>query len=130
MADKEVPLIKAKKTLRKDVKLDPSGFFVIEVDRKNNKIRVEYYSNVYKGKRIVTGNLRMVFQGDKADALCDTIAKKISGLLPEHYLYLGRETQRAQCALEKNKKYIGHISLPNNGWYGVSRSIACGGKFP
>ena len=105
MADKEVPLIEAKKTLRKDVKLDPSGFFVIEVDN-NKKIRVEYYSNVYKDKRIVSGNLKMVFQGEQADALCDTIAKKVSDLLPEHYMYLGRELQRAQCAIEKNKKYV------------------------
>ena len=106
MVDKEVPLIEAKKTLHKDIKLDPSGFFVIEVDKEKKNIRVEYYSNVYKGKKIVTGNLKMVFQGKKADALCDTIAKKISNLLPEHYLYLGREIQRAQCAIEKNKKYV------------------------
>ena len=105
MVDKEVPLIEAKKTLRKDVRLDPSGFFVIEVD-KNKKIRVEYYSNVYKGKKIVTGNLKMVFQGNQADALCDTIARQITDLLPEHYLYLGREIQRAQCAIKNNRKYI------------------------
>ena len=105
MVDKEVPLIEAEKTLRKDVKLDPSGFFVIEVDN-NKKIRVEYYSNVFKDKKIVTGNLKMVFQGERADALCDTIARKVSDLLPEHYMYLGRELQRAQCAIEKNKKYV------------------------
>ena len=58
MVDKEVPLIEAEKTLRKDVKLDPSGFFVIEVDN-NKKIRVEYYSNVFKDKKIVTGNLKI-----------------------------------------------------------------------
>lgn len=106
MVDKEVPLIEATNKLRKDVKLDPEGFFVIEVDKKNKKIRVEFYSNVYKNKRIVTGNLKMVFEGIKADGLCDTIANKISDLLPDHYLYLGRELQRAQDALEKNKKYI------------------------
>ncbi|MCK5459154.1 MAG: DUF4346 domain-containing protein [Thermoplasmatales archaeon] len=27
-------------------------------------------------------------------------------LRAEHYMYLGRELQRAQCALEKNKKYV------------------------
>ena len=106
MVDKEVPLIEAKKMPQKDVKLDPSGFFVIEVDKKQNKIRVEHYSNVYKGKRIVSGNLQKVFQGNRADALCDTIVKNVPDLMPEHYLYLGRELQRAQCSLEKNKKYI------------------------
>ncbi len=106
MAVKEVPLIKAKKNPQKEVILDPNGFFVIEVDKKQIEIRVEYYSNVYKNKRIVSGVLEKVFIGNKADSLCDTIIKNSPTLLPEHYMYLGRELQRAQCALEKNKKYV------------------------
>lgn len=105
MAEKKVPLVKAKKIPKKDVILDPNGFFVIEVDRKQKDIRVEYYSNVYKNNRIVSGVLEKVFLGKKADELSDTIAKNVPELLPTHYLYLGRELQRAQCALEKNKKY-------------------------
>ena len=105
MAEKKVPLIKVKKTPQKNVILDPNGFFVIEVI-KEKKIQVEYYSNVYKKKKIVSGNLQKVFSGNKADALSDTIVKNIPELLPEHYIYLGRELQRAQCALDKNKKYI------------------------
>jgi len=104
MADKEVPLIQAKKTTEKDVILDPKGFFVIEVD--SNTIRVEYYSNVYKQQRIVSGVLQKVFLGTKADALSDTIASHIPYLLPAHYLYLGRELQKAQLAYEQRKKYI------------------------
>jgi hypothetical protein len=106
MAEKKVPLIKAEKTKGKDVILDPNGFFVIEIDRKEKQIRVEYFSNVYKNKRIVSGNLQKVFVGKKADALSDTISKNVPKLLPEHYMYLGRELQRAKCALEKNKKYF------------------------
>jgi len=106
MVNKEVPLIKAKKIAEKDVILDPNGFFVIEVDKKHSEIRVEYYSNVYKKKRIVSGILQKVFSGTKADALCDTIVKNVPDLLLTHYMYLGRELQRAQCALEKNKKYV------------------------
>lgn len=105
MVDKKVPLIEAVKTAEKEVNLDKKGFFVIEVDIQENKIRVEYYSNVYKKERIVSGNLEKVFIGSKADALSDTIAKNVPELRPEHYMYLGRELQRAQCALEKNKKY-------------------------
>jgi dihydropteroate synthase len=48
----------------------------------------------------------MVFQGDKANALCDTIAKYVKGLQPEHYMYLGRELQKVQEALEEKKKYV------------------------
>jgi hypothetical protein len=106
MVDKEVPLVKAEKTPQKDVILDPQGFFVIEVHRKKNEIRVEYYSNVYKKHRIVSGKLQKVFTGSKADALNDTIVKHVPNLLPEHYAYLGRELQRAQDALEHKKVYV------------------------
>ncbi len=104
MVDKEVPLIEAKKTPRKDVVLDPNGFFVIEVYDKG--IRVEFYSNVYKNQRIVSGNLKKVFVGTTADALSDTIASHVPPLRPEHYLYLGRELRRAQCSFEQKKKYV------------------------
>jgi len=104
MVDREIPLIKAKKTREKDVILDPKGFFVIEVDA--NGIRLEYYSNVYRNKRIVSGHLETVFIGTKADALCDSIAHHVPGLRPEHYLYLGRELQKAQLAFEQKKKYV------------------------
>ena len=104
MVDKEIPLIKAKKTQEKDVVLDPQGFFVINVDRTN--IRVEYYSNVYKNKRIVSGRLEKVFIGTKADALSDSIALHVPRLRPEHYLYLGRELHMAQLAFEQKKKYL------------------------
>lgn len=106
MAEKKVPLIKAKKTKQKDVTLDPNGFFIINLDRKRKEIRVEYYSNVYKGRKIVSGILEKVFVGNKANALCDTIAKNVKNLLPEHYMYLGRELQRAQDCLENNKEYV------------------------
>jgi hypothetical protein len=106
MVDKEVPLINAKKIPQKDVILDPNGFFVIELDRKNIEIRVEYYSNVYKKEKIVSGVLEIVFTGKKADMLCDTIAKNVPNLLPTHYMYLGRELQKAEVSLENNTKYF------------------------
>lgn len=106
MVDKEVPLIEARKTSQKDVRLDPGGFFIIGLQRKQKKIRAEYYSNIYKDNKIVSGDLKMVFSGDKANALCDTIVRHVPDLRPEHYAYLGRELQRAQYALEKNKEYV------------------------
>ena len=104
MVDKKVPLIKAKKTPQKDIILDSKGFFIIEVHDK--EISVEYYTNVYKDKRIISGNLKKVFSGIKADALCDTILKHVTDIRPEHYMYLGRELIRAQYALENKKKYV------------------------
>lgn len=104
MVDRIIPIINAKKTLRKDVILDPNGFFIINLI--NRQIRVEYYKNSYKNDKIVSGILTKVFIGSKADALCDTIAKNIKNLRREHYMYLGRELQNAQICLEKNHKYI------------------------
>ena len=106
MVDKKIPLIIAKKTPEKDIKLDQKGFFVIEIDKKQSLIRVEYYTNVYKNKRIVSGTLEKIFLGDKADALSDTIEKNVPKLSSTHYLYLGRELQKAEYSLLKNKKYI------------------------
>ncbi len=105
MPDKEIPLIPACKTKRKDVTLDTQGFFVIEVHHQKNRIHVEYYHNVYKNKRIVSGTLKKIFVGTQADALSDTIAQHVPTLRPEHYLYLGRELQKAQKALENNTSY-------------------------
>ena len=77
-----------------------------KVDRKKEKIRVEYYSNVYQGNKIVSGNIQKVFEGTRADELCDTIAKHVPNLRNEHYMYLGRELMNAQIALEKQTKYV------------------------
>jgi len=65
MLEKKIPLIKAEKIPEKDVKLDPKGFFVIELDKKQDQMRIEYYTNVYKNERIVSGNLQKVFTGKK-----------------------------------------------------------------
>ncbi len=102
---REIPQIEAKKTKEKDVRLDPNGFFVIEIDKKDKKIRVEYYSNVYRENKIVSGKLEKIFVGKKADALSDTIVKHVKNLYPGHYMYLGRELKRAEDALKENKKY-------------------------
>ena len=101
---RDVPFFEAEKTPQKDVTLDPGGFFIIEVKKKT--IKVEYYSNVYRDKKIVSGRLEKVFSGTTADALCDTIARHIPNLRHDHYLYLGRELQRAQYALEHHTKYV------------------------
>ena len=106
MDERKIPLINAKKLPKKDITLDTNGFFVIEIDKKESKIQVEYYSNVYKNKKIVSGKLEKVFIGNKADALCDTISNIVPNLLASHYMYLGRELQKAEIALERNQKYI------------------------
>lgn len=99
-----IPLIKAKKTSKNDVILDPKGFFVIEI--RDKEIIVEYYTNIYRNNKIVTGKLKKVFSGTNADALCDTISKHIKYMRPEHYMYLGGELIKAQYAIVNNIKYV------------------------
>ena len=106
MVDKEIPLIKAEKRSAKDVNLDPAGFFVIEIDNDKSEIRVEYYTNVVKKERIVSGSLQIVFIGRSADELCETIVLHIKDLMADHYMYLGRELQRAECAIKNKRKYV------------------------
>ena len=38
--------------------------------------------------------------------LSDTIAKNVPNLLSTHFMYLGRELQKAEYCLEKNIKYV------------------------
>ena len=104
MTEKKVPLITAVKTPQSKVLLDPKGFFVIEVHK--DRMVVEYYENVVKNDKIVSGNLQKVFEGTRADALCDTIARHLPNLRPEHYLYLGRELMKAQQAFDNHTTYI------------------------
>ncbi len=106
MVNKKVLLINAKKTPENEIELDPNGFFVIELDNKKDLIRVEYYSNVYKNNKIVSGIIQKVFLGNKADAICDTIESNVPNLLSTHYMYLGRELQKAEDALINHKKYV------------------------
>ena len=103
MVKKDIPVIQAEKTKRTDVILDPKGFFVIEV--RDNAIFVEYYTNVYKDGKIVSGAIQKVFTATRADALCDTIAAHVPLLRREHYLYLGRELMKAEQALISNQSY-------------------------
>lgn len=103
MGKNEIPLIEAKKTPRKEVILDPKGFFIIEVHP--DSIMVEFYENVKRDDRIISGKLRKVFTGSHADALSDTIAHHIKDLRPDHYLYLGRELLKAELALQNNQSY-------------------------
>lgn len=98
-----VPVIVAKKTKEKDVVLDKKGFFVIELV--DDQIQVEFYHNVIKNQRIVSGKLTKIFVGSSAAAISDTIARHIPGLRSDHLLYLGRELMRAELALKNNESF-------------------------
>jgi hypothetical protein len=103
MPKKNIPLIIAEKNKKFNCNLDPNGFFIINTS--NDLINVEFYENVIKENKIVSGKLLMVFQGHKADALSQSIVQHIKGLTPEHYIYLGRELILAEKSIKDKTKY-------------------------
>ena len=68
-------------------------------------INVEFYENVIKEGKVVSGKLLMVFQGKKAQDLSYSIAKHVKNLRAEHYIYLGRELIRAEQSIKNKNKY-------------------------
>jgi tetrahydromethanopterin S-methyltransferase subunit A len=96
---------------RRDRKMveDPSGFFLIFIDKERQEIVVEYYKPVSAsakgGDRTATGRLGLVVCGTSAEALCHTIARGNLVSRFEHASYLGREIQKAELALKFGLDY-------------------------
>jgi dihydropteroate synthase len=109
---------------KRSLALDPSGYFIIYVDRQLNLICAKYYSNIIneqglavdpetgkvipaKGK--VNRQAVQLFTGRTAKELCVEIFEKTQPCpvtLFDHAAYLGREAQRAELALLQQQEYI------------------------
>lgn len=100
---KEIPVIHADNTYDVKKKLDPNGFFVIEL--RENRIFVEFYKNVIRDNRIVSGELIKIFNGNNAEQLSNAILVETPELQRDHYMYLGRELMKAEFALQTRTKY-------------------------
>lgn len=85
---------------------DPKGFFVVSINPHKNKIIVEYFQNNKLTKKII---------GDSAEQICKTIANlNLIGDFEqtlEHSMYLARELQKAEFALENSLDYEQDSSL-------------------
>ncbi|CAD5973940.1 Ycf91-like protein [Planktothrix tepida] len=106
------------------IHLDPSGYFIIYIDREARLICAEHYTNAINEKGLAvdpetgepfpcTGSLKRtpttVFQGRTAKELGIKITEEtqpypISCL--DHALYLGREFVKAEIALTTGQPYI------------------------
>lgn len=104
--------------------LDPSGYFIIYVDRQQNLICAKHYSNIINeqglavdpetGKPIpargkVDRQAVQLFTGRTAKELCVEIFENTQPCpvtLFDHAAYLGREAQRAELALLQQQEYI------------------------
>lgn len=100
---KEIPVIDADETYTIQKNLDPNGFFVIEI--RHDSIYVEYYKNIIKNERIVSGDLQKIFRGENAELLSNAILLETEELQKDHYMYLGRELSKAEYALRSHTTY-------------------------
>lgn len=105
MSSRKVRVIEEKKIAEKDMVMDPAGFVVVELY--DGLVHVEFYENVMREDKIVSGRLCFVIEGKNAAALCDSFSLEIGkSLRPEHLLYVGREIQRACDCLKNNCKFV------------------------
>ena len=109
---------------KRSLALDPSGYFIIYIDRQQNLICAKHYSNIINdqglavdpqtGKPIpakgkVDRQAVQLFTGRTAKELCVEIFEQTQPCpvtLFDHAAYLGREAQRAELALLQQQEYI------------------------
>lgn len=107
---------------RRPLSLDPQGYFIISIDRTKRRILAEHYGNTINeqglacdeetGEVIGCGGASQVpqrqFSGRTAKELSVMILEQETGLCShlEHANYLGREFQKAECALLTGAEYI------------------------
>ena len=84
-------------------KYDPRGYYIIEV--KDGEIFVDHYSP--DSQRLGQ------YHGKTAIELTNTLALHHAASDPYHYMYLGRELQKAELALKNNLAYVQDKELQN-----------------
>ncbi len=112
------------KLSKRSLDLDPSGYFIIYVERQQNLICAKYYSNNINDKGLavdpetgqtipargkVDRQAVQLFSGRTAKELCVEIFEKAQPCpvtMFDHAAYLGREAQRAELALLQQQEYI------------------------
>ena len=97
--------ISAKYHRIKDWVMDPKGYFLIDIDRKKNLIRVGY-CKFTKLKNPPVNDMVAIVYGKTAIEIVNTLIKQkfVSSL--QHAGDMGIELCKAQIALEYNLKYI------------------------
>ena len=108
----------------RSIALDPSGYFIIYVERQQNLICAKHYSNIINDKGLavdpetgkpipakgkVDRQAVQLFTARTAKELCVEILEKTQPCpvtLLDHAAYLGREAQRAELAMLQQHEYI------------------------
>jgi len=111
------------KLSKREIKLDPRGYFIIKVDLTKKLIIVEYYLNNIDNRGLAVDPVtnrpiecnqskqrkyNKIFSGHTAKELGILITEKEQNLLSkfDHALYLGRELQKAEECILNNSQYI------------------------
>ncbi len=94
----KVQKIQASYNTYKEWKQDPSGYFLIKINRETQEISAGFCTN--------DNVLRVEIVGKNAEELYNTILREelVSSL--QHAAYLGLELQKAEIALKLNLKYV------------------------
>jgi len=112
-----------KELSKRNINLDPNGYFLIKIDLINKKIIVEHYLNKINKKGVAIDpdtNLPItcreenkrkynkIFIGNTAKEVGILISEKEDNLISkiDHALYIGRELQKAEECIMKNLEYI------------------------
>ncbi|MBD2570862.1 DUF4346 domain-containing protein [Anabaena lutea] len=112
------------KLSQRHIDLDPSGYFIIYIDRNEQLIYAKHFTNVIDDRGLAvdpeTGQVipargkverihTTVFSGRTAKELCVKIFEETQPCpltLLDHAAYLGREFVRAEIALVTGQEYI------------------------
>tara|TARA_B100000214_G_C23924368_1_gene607593 strand:- start:808 stop:1209 length:402 start_codon:yes stop_codon:yes gene_type:complete len=112
------------KLSKREIELDPKGYFLIKIAHKTNELILEHYSNDidHKGRAIdpksgkpigcktKSGNQPTnIYRGNSAKQLGMQISEG-DGPFPishlDHAIYIGRELQKAEHCMITGKQYI------------------------
>jgi len=89
----------------KDWKMDPKGYFLIDVDRKNNAIRVGY-CRIIKKNKISVNNMVAEIIGKTAIEIVNTLVRENFISTLQHAADMGIELHKAELSLKYKFKYI------------------------
>ena len=112
-----------KELSKRNINLDPKGYFLIKIDLIKKKIIVEHYLNKINKKGLAIDpetnmpitcrdvNIRKynkIFIGDTAKQVGILLSEKEESLISklDHALYLGRELQKAEECIARNIEYV------------------------
>ena len=99
VSDKSSKIVEANYDDKKEFVLDPKGYFLIRVDRKEKKIEVAFCEKPNVVSLTVKGSKPI-------DIYQIIINKEKLELRKDHYAYLGRELEKAYIALKENIEYV------------------------